>query len=66
MFWGLNLRTKEYVFMKLSTYQSHSQSLKAMNKLMMKIKLCTFARKQIVCKVTCEKWLKYGVHMTKA
>ena len=31
------------------------QSLKAMNKLMMKIKLCTFAREQIVCKVTCEK-----------
>ena len=41
--------------MKLSTYQSHNQLLKAINKLMMKIKLCTFARKQIVCKVTCEK-----------
>ena len=52
--------------MKLSIYQSHNQFLWAMNK-MMKTKLHTFARKQIVRKPIrnfWKKWLKYSVHMT--
>ena len=73
-FWGLNLWTKERVFHSRKCsfqiiYQSHNQFLQAMNKIMMKTKLCTFACKQIVGKpinILVKKWLKYGVHMTKA
>ena len=50
-------------------YQSHNQFLQAMNKIMMKTKLHTFARKQILqkpIKKLVKKWLKYGIHITKA
>ena len=72
-FWGINLRTKECVFHLKKMWRSVYQSLKSIptsNELyLMKTKLCTFARKQILrkpIKKLVKKCLKNSVHMTKA
>ena len=53
VFWGLNLRTKKHVLIQENVafnYLSVTQSIPTSNKRMMKTKLCTVARYQILRK----------------